>query len=749
VTAFVRNPQGLQTTHVNLSIFKGDLFDPQIVNAAVKKHAVVISALGVKPTVKDKNVPPVRSEGTKNIIAAMKQQSVKRLLVISSQGVGDSKPRSGLFGKVIVPLFLKNRFAEVEKQERLVLESGLDWTIVRPPRLTKGPLTETYKVGALLKIGLMDSIARADVSGEVKLLLASFPENEWLAYHPAKIVFNASPNATQYAAVRFDNDLYDPHSLQDFEAELRRENLGTALLEPQPVLKPKIASPRNLTRNYIIWMSGLVVFAFLALLAKRMVDQRTDFLRIVEQFFKAAGFVKADKIAADLLWLHPRNGQVSALAYLYQKDHYPSPKMAAIYERFQTNLQKAKLYLIHDDPLSKATIQGIRDELNCETVPLPASIIRKAVAAKRCRQKLHELEEAFHLPANPYFFDQPNKHPFWFYGREEILHRLPALLAQGQHVWLCGLPKIGKTTLAYQLRLRLSELPTVFIDFQIQKSWEGQVRETLQQMGDELRWFGIKQVSTVKTDLRQSLLNYSDCWQRSGRREPILFVIDGWNFPPLQENTSQREDAAPFLQTLLELAQSRRTFVLLVIGTRPDPQASSITGNDSMQRFFHEEYLECLTPPESLILVHEMGRWRQISWEAPAAERVFYFCGGHPFVTRWFAGRACQDGSLKRIDLERVDKTAQEIQASLHNNELGRFYHSILTSLIENERQLLDLIGQQSEQGFSENTLPPHLQEAADNLETLGLVANDVGRLSLTSHLFKSYLQFSRIGHTL
>ncbi len=177
VTAFVRNPQGLQTTHVNFNIFKGDLFDPQIVSAAVKKHAVVISALGVKPTVKDKDIPPLRSEGTKNIIAAMKQHGVKRLLVISSQGAGDSKPRSGLFGKVIVPLFLKNRFAEVEKQERLVFRERPRLDHRSSPAIDQRPLTGMYKVGAFLKIGLMDSIARADVA---HFILKEMIENNWL-----------------------------------------------------------------------------------------------------------------------------------------------------------------------------------------------------------------------------------------------------------------------------------------------------------------------------------------------------------------------------------------------------------------------------------------------------------------------------------------------------------------------------------------------------------------------------------------
>ena len=99
----------------------------------------MISALGQsRPSPKGRDLHP----GASHIIDAMKAAQVSRLIWISSHGVGDSRGRSGfLFERIFVPLRLRAEFADKERQEALVTASDLDWTIVRPARLTNGPLT--------------------------------------------------------------------------------------------------------------------------------------------------------------------------------------------------------------------------------------------------------------------------------------------------------------------------------------------------------------------------------------------------------------------------------------------------------------------------------------------------------------------------------------------------------------------------------------------------------------------------------
>jgi len=142
VSAFVRNPARRPLQNEKLSLAKGDILDMASVQAAVAGNDAVLSALGVRKLGKN----TILSDGTKNIIAAMQEQGVKRLVCMTSLGVGDSKNQPTWFFRTIIePLFLHNIFVDKEAQERAVMASGLDWIIVRPASLTNGPHTGVYK----------------------------------------------------------------------------------------------------------------------------------------------------------------------------------------------------------------------------------------------------------------------------------------------------------------------------------------------------------------------------------------------------------------------------------------------------------------------------------------------------------------------------------------------------------------------------------------------------------------------------
>lgn len=165
VTGFDRNPDALKLSHLNLTMVKGDIFDPPGVEQAIAGQDVVFCVLGVRPGV----TIPVCSVGTKNIIAAMQKQGVKRLVVQSAFAVAalDGEWREvPWIVPLVSPLFGKVRamFMDHVRQEEFVRQSNLDWIIVRPSRLTDTPVTGTYKAGEALFIGPRAHIARADVA---------------------------------------------------------------------------------------------------------------------------------------------------------------------------------------------------------------------------------------------------------------------------------------------------------------------------------------------------------------------------------------------------------------------------------------------------------------------------------------------------------------------------------------------------------------------------------------------------------
>jgi uncharacterized protein YbjT (DUF2867 family) len=160
VRAFVRRPDKLKIVHHRLEVVTGDVLDAASVQAAVAGQDAVFSALGVNGLKAD----TILSEGVANLLAAMEKERVRRLVFVSSLGVGDSRKQSGpLFRWVLLPTLLKHLFADKEKAEELIRASEVDWTIVRPGRLTKGRLTARYRIGQQVG-GLFPRISRGDVA---------------------------------------------------------------------------------------------------------------------------------------------------------------------------------------------------------------------------------------------------------------------------------------------------------------------------------------------------------------------------------------------------------------------------------------------------------------------------------------------------------------------------------------------------------------------------------------------------------
>lgn len=162
VTAFVRDPARLPLTHPHLTVVTGDVLDPNALLPAVRRQDAVICSLGGRPGQSDRAV----ADGTVNLIAAMKQASVNRLLVVSSLGVGDSFAGASLPSKLFIRTVLSGPIAQKEEQEQAVRGSGLDYLIVRPPRLTNDPATGQIAVAESMKFPLfaMPRISRSDVA---------------------------------------------------------------------------------------------------------------------------------------------------------------------------------------------------------------------------------------------------------------------------------------------------------------------------------------------------------------------------------------------------------------------------------------------------------------------------------------------------------------------------------------------------------------------------------------------------------
>ncbi|NJP92264.1 NAD(P)H-binding protein [Nonomuraea sp. FMUSA5-5] len=163
VTALVRDPAAIPGRD-RLTVVHGDVLEPQGGwGREVAGHDAVLSCLGSahrRPTT-------VYSQGMIGVIAAMRDGEVRRLACVTSAALAlsPSAPlwRRLLIGGAVRPLY-RHMYADMTRMEGIVRDSGLDWTIVRPPRLTDGALTGTYRISADGPLPRARALSRADLA---------------------------------------------------------------------------------------------------------------------------------------------------------------------------------------------------------------------------------------------------------------------------------------------------------------------------------------------------------------------------------------------------------------------------------------------------------------------------------------------------------------------------------------------------------------------------------------------------------
>lgn len=164
VTAFARHPGDLALDHPHLARVAGDFHDRASVAGAVAGHAAVIVTAASRSLRAYRENPHYFSQGTRHVIDAMQARSVRRLVVLSAFGVGESRAVEGLLmDRLVISLLLRRPFEDHERQEEMVRASGLEWVIARPRRLTNGPARGRHvKTAAVEKVPA--SISRADLA---------------------------------------------------------------------------------------------------------------------------------------------------------------------------------------------------------------------------------------------------------------------------------------------------------------------------------------------------------------------------------------------------------------------------------------------------------------------------------------------------------------------------------------------------------------------------------------------------------
>jgi len=163
VRALVRDPAKLAVTSDRLTVIRGDVLDAASVDQTIAGSDAVLAVFGhVKGS-----PPTLQADGTRRIVEAMKAHGVRRIVTLSGGGLradGHDRPKAA---DKVIRFLLKTLsgpvLADAEQHLAVLADSGLDWTVVRGPRLTESPGDGVYRVG-WVGVGTGTQISRDDLA---------------------------------------------------------------------------------------------------------------------------------------------------------------------------------------------------------------------------------------------------------------------------------------------------------------------------------------------------------------------------------------------------------------------------------------------------------------------------------------------------------------------------------------------------------------------------------------------------------
>jgi putative NADH-flavin reductase len=171
VTAVVRDPARLAVpAHPRLRTVTADVMDPASISPALAGADAVISAVGPRGT----GPTTVIQDSVRSIILAMDKTGTRRLLQVSGSVTAD-EGESPYLRYLIKPVarrtFLRHVCADMRRGEEQIRDSGLDWTIFRPPALTSKAARGTYRTAIDRNLPHGFTISRADLASCMLTLL--------------------------------------------------------------------------------------------------------------------------------------------------------------------------------------------------------------------------------------------------------------------------------------------------------------------------------------------------------------------------------------------------------------------------------------------------------------------------------------------------------------------------------------------------------------------------------------------------
>ena len=181
LTCIARTPSKITTEHERLTVARGDVYDAASMVEPLRGQDALVGAFGVPAGPRNMVKPTtIYSEGIVNVMAAMREAGLSRLVMLSSSGTLHDPKAAWFWNRILRPLSWK-MYTDMLHMDLLISETDLDWTIVRPPQLVDGPATGDLKVAVGSFPEGTHQITRADLA---RFLLDEVEEPSYMRQRP-------------------------------------------------------------------------------------------------------------------------------------------------------------------------------------------------------------------------------------------------------------------------------------------------------------------------------------------------------------------------------------------------------------------------------------------------------------------------------------------------------------------------------------------------------------------------------------
>lgn len=164
VNAYIRNPDKLKVKNKNLNVFVGQVSEYDKIKKVIDGCDAVIIALGISMKFGYEDISSIKAH--ENIVRAMNETNVKRLIDWSTPSIKYKEDKASfatIVPGIMASIFLPKARKVLKQVNNIVINSDLDWTIVRFMAPKDSPFTKRIKVG-FGDIRMNFNISREDIA---------------------------------------------------------------------------------------------------------------------------------------------------------------------------------------------------------------------------------------------------------------------------------------------------------------------------------------------------------------------------------------------------------------------------------------------------------------------------------------------------------------------------------------------------------------------------------------------------------